>query len=146
MDFQNVRITEEEVAELDAGRAIARVPRHTIEAIELRYGSRSERPLLQSVFGFGLIGLGLYPLPGIVEWFLHGGVIHDWTVWLLVNVPLGTWMVWWALRPGYYLWVVAPQGSRKIAFAKIENRMDLDQFLGEANTTLGYNIIVEKQS
>ena len=143
MEYGNVRITDDGIYELDAGRKVLHLPRESIESIRLRHGATSERPLLQLIFGLAILAIGLYPLEGMFNWFVRGGRMSWWFALILVNIPLGAWMIWAAVARGYFLSVQSARGARKVVFGRGASKEELDQFIEEANAALGYNIMVE---
>jgi hypothetical protein len=143
MEHANVLISDEGLFELDGKRKVLSVPRSTIESIRLLHGIQSERPLVQSAFGLILIGIGLTPLRWVVSWVQEGGVLTKEVLLLCLTIPIGLWMLWAALAPGYYLLVTSTSGTRKIAFARNAPFSEIHQLLKDANEQLGYAIQIE---
>src|SRR5262245_50157659 len=118
MDYANVSINWKRVAELDEKTPVVVIPRESIQSVELRYGLQSERNWLRIPFAVALIAAGLMPTGVIFRWVMNGdeNVASLFTAMVLM-LPVGVWMLWTALIPGYYLAVSTDNDSRKIAFA-----------------------------
>lgn len=147
MDYANVSINWKRVAELDEKSPVVIVPRESIQSIELRYGLQSERTWLRIPFAVVLIAAGLMPTGLILRWLTKGdeNVASLFTAMVLM-LPVGIWMLWTALVPGYYLAVVTDRDSRKIAFARTAKLDEIEDFLEQASDELGCRITIAVQS
>ena len=87
VDCGGIRFTSDTVAEWNGRHATLKLQRSKIERMVLRHGFQAKRPIIQTLFGLFLIGIGLVPLPAIIDWLVHGGEMND----LVVLFPL--WIV-----------------------------------------------------
>jgi nitrogen fixation-related uncharacterized protein len=140
-----VRFSAEELAEVDSrGHPVLRIPRSRIRQVELRWGRQAARPLVQLVLGVAFAGTGGgIEIAMILEWLRHGGTIIDLVVvGLAMMALLGVWLLWTALRRGFYLDVQTDSRAEKICFDRRLSREEVEAFLDEARQRLGYQILV----
>lgn len=142
-DFAGVRITEEVIASLSKGAPTFSLPRPRIRAVVLRHGFQAERPILQSLFGAALALGGLVPIWEVVLWFQRGGTIYDVIFMLLPLFPAGLLLCLHGLRRGYYLSVRLTDDRFKIPFRRKSGRDDIERFLRDTATRVGYDVRVE---
>ncbi len=146
IEFQNVRIGENGITELDGSKISLQIPRDEIERIEVRRGSESKHPILQSLLGVALIGWGLTPVPHILDWIEHGGEISHYTVLIVAFVIVGGWLVYDALRRKLLLYVITTRGHKKIGVRGSPLLSELDQLLADANREYGYSTVPTTQT
>ena len=138
--YAGICFTPDRVLELDGQRTVAAVPRADIWTVRLCYGVRAKHPLLLAVLGFTVLGVGLYQVPLVAEWFLHGGVLHEVQVGLLVNIFLGGWILWQACSRGYLLVIDTRGGRQTLEFASVAMRPELERFLVAVESCFAYTI------
>jgi hypothetical protein len=138
--YAGICFTPDCVIELEGQRPLVVVPRQEIKAIRLCYGFRARYPLLLAALGSGLIVLGLSQVPVIVHWIHHGGVLHVVQVLLVVTALFGGFTVSQAFRRGYLLVVDACNGRQMLEFSGVSSPSELETFLGEVQSRLGYFI------
>jgi hypothetical protein len=139
-----VRFSAEELAEVDdRGHPVLRIPRSRIRQIGLRWGRQAARPLVQLVLGIAFAGGGGFiEIAMILEWLRHGGTLIDLVVvGLAIMTLLGAWLLWTALRRGFYLDVQTDSRAEKICFDRRLTREEVEAFLDEVRQRLGYQIL-----
>jgi hypothetical protein len=141
-----VRFSDQEIAEVDAshpgGRPVLRIPRDRIREIHLRWGAQAARPLVQLILGGGFLGAACYIQVSMLwEWFRYGGVIHAEVVAGLVVLGfVGGWLLFTALRRGFYLAVQTSGAQEKVRFDRRLPRQEIETLLNEARRRFGYEI------
>lgn len=141
-----VRFSDKEIAEVDAsnpgGRPVLRIPRDRIREIHLRWGIQAARPLVQLILGGGFLGGACYIQVSMLwEWFRHGGVIHVKVVAGFVILGfVGGWLLFTALRRGFYLAVQTSTTQEKVRFDRRAPRQEIETLLSEARRRFGYEI------
>lgn len=141
-----IRFSDQEIAEVDpsrpGGRPVLRIPRDRIREIHLRWGIQAARPLVQLVLGGGFLAAAGYILVTMLwEWFRHGGVIHvEVVAGLVVLGVVGGWLLFTALRRGFYLAVQTNNAREKVRFDRRLPRQEIQPFLNEARRRFGYEI------
>src|SRR6266568_2045812 len=73
LQFENVRLGLDGVAEMDGARSLLFIPREEISRIELERGSGAERPIVSLVIGVALLALSFLPLLMLVNAFRGAG-------------------------------------------------------------------------
>ena len=142
-----VRFSNQEIAEVDVsnprGRPVLRIPRDRIQEIHLRWGVQASRPLVQLILGGGFLGAACFIQGSMLwEWFRHGGVIHvEVVVGLAVLGLVGGWLLFTALRRGFYLAVRTNSAQEKVRFDRRVSREEIELFLNEARRRFGYEIL-----
>ena len=142
--YANICFTPDEVLELDRPRPVVVVPRPHIRAIRLRYGFRARHPLLLAALGLAIVVVGLYQVPVIAGWFLHGGILHEAQVGLVVMTVFGGWTIWQSCRRGYLLTIDANSRQQTLEFGNSATRAELEGFLLKVESCFGYVIEREK--
>lgn len=134
VSYLNITFSKKGVSEFSGKRRVVFVPREEIQRIQIKTGSRAERPLVQSIAGVVLLGLGLV---GLRLFIANGVTFLRWEAGFLLFGGVGGWLLLEALRKGHYLLVICNKGSRKLVFDKKINEPELAQFLKNA-AGLGY--------
>ncbi|HEX8200674.1 MAG TPA: hypothetical protein VF590_09315 [Isosphaeraceae bacterium] len=108
------------------------------ERAELRWGWQAQRPLTQLLFGGALLAIGLFPIPLIVGWILHGGTLPMVLAWMTTMAPFGGWLMLDALRRGFFLAIDGLGGRWKLCFDRRAGRSEVEAFLRQAERLFGY--------
>jgi hypothetical protein len=133
--YLNIAFSPKGVAEYAGKRCVVFIPRDDIRRIECKTGSRADRPLVQSIAGTVLCGLGLLGL----RFYINAGLAFlRWEAGFVVFGGLGTWLLWEVFDKGRYLLVDSSKGNRKLVFAGKIDPAELDEFMRNA-ARLGYN-------
>lgn len=141
-----VRFSDKEIAEVDTsnpcGRPVLRIPRDRIQEIHLRWGIQAARPLVQLVLGGGFLAVACFiQLRMLWEWFRHGGTIYvEVVAGLVILGVVGGWLLFTALRRGFYLAVQTSGGQEKVRFHRRVPRQEIETVLNEARSRFGYEI------
>lgn len=143
-----VRFSNQEIAEVDVSnpraRPVLRIPRDSIREIHLRWGVQAARPLVQLILGAGFLGVACYiPMRMVWEWFRYDGVMNQGkaAVWIVTLLGLlGGWLLFTALRRGFYLAVQTNNAQEKVRFDRRMSREEIENFLNEARRRFGYEI------
>jgi hypothetical protein len=135
ISFSDVEVSERGVSQLSHGKRTIFIPKEQIKSIEIRFGSRAERPLIQTILGALLVGLGV---AGVVILISAGYAGLRWGVGFLIFGGLGGFCLYEVLRKGYYLKVMFSNDARKLLFNGAVSRPELSSFIKEA-THLGYS-------
>lgn len=135
-----VRIGPDTLAEMDGDRPLLRIPRDQVVALEARYGSAAERPLVSIVLGAILMGVAILGPIIIVLAVVRGTEIK-------INIAVATtialaipavWLFDLALRKRWCLIVHTKSGKRKLAFARSQDGVTVEQFVATARSRFGY--------
>lgn len=141
IEFSGVRVSQNEIGILDKGRVSVSVLRDNIKEISLKNGFFSKHPIIQALFGCGLISLGYYPLKFLVFWLQNGGTIMDATILLILSIPLGLWVIYDSSKRGYYLEVKERFGRKKFPFVNSPSLSDINSFIEKFSSMFQYKII-----
>ena len=138
-----IRFSETELAEVDQGRPVLRVRRERIQHIQLRWGSRAARPLVQVLLGTVFLATGCV-IQGLMlwEWLRNGGVIHvEVVVGLAILALMGGWLLFDALKKGYFLEVSTDSRKEKLRFDRRLSLQKIESLLAEARQRFGYTVV-----
>jgi hypothetical protein len=133
--YLNIVVSEKGLSEFSHGKRIIFVPKEQIQNIEIKFGFRAERPLVQMILGLLLVGLGLVGLFFIIS----GGLAElRWGIGFIVFGSLGVFCLYEVLKKGYYLHVILPNDARKLAIKGVIEKTELSKFIKTA-AGLGYS-------
>lgn len=141
IELGGVRFAADRLTEVEDGRVMALVMRHEIRSITLRHDFRSNHPVLQVIFGFVLIAVGLVPVRHLASWFRGGGIFFAVEIGLVVFAVIGAWLVFEAPRRGYQLDVGASSGRKKPTFHRKTGPAELRAFVAEAAARFEYEVV-----
>ena len=133
--YLNVEVSEKGISQLSDGRRTIFIAKEQIQNIEIRFGSRAERPLMQTILGILLVGLGV---AGLVLLITDGMAGLRWGIGFVIFGGLGGFCLYEALRKGHYLRVSTRNDSRKFVFNGRVKKTELSGFI-KASIDLGYN-------
>ena len=117
-----------------------RIRRADVRRVQLRRGSPVQHPGVMILFGIILLTVGLYEVGRVVSWLLHGGVLLDLEVLLLVSVLLGAFALYEAVLRVPILLVRTARGSRRLLFRRPVNDEELQEFARALETEFGYAV------
>lgn len=142
-EYLGVVLDQEGVAEWEDGRRAVFVRRDELRGLRHEIGWRSERPILQGLFGAAVLTAGLYVLVLVVSAFLrHGGFPRPRSLAAVgVTFPiLGAWALFGAFRRGHFLRAALVHGgSRKFLLQGRFDPTEFDAFVTRARG-IGYSI------
>jgi predicted outer membrane lipoprotein len=138
--YCGIRCTEQKLCEIDSGRVMVLVAKEDIRRITLRYGTQAPHPMLQVIMGVILIGLGYFPALHFIHWLQHGGVFFTLEGWIMPLVVAGAWAIISALKRGYFLEIEQDQGTKRLAFGKKPEPVELERFVGEVERWCGVRV------
>ena len=134
MTYLNIVVSEKGVSEFSHGQRMIFVPKEQIQGIEIKFGSRSERPLAQTILGLLLVGIGFV---GILL-LISGGLVElRWGIGFILFGGLGVFCLYEVLKQGYYLHVIVSNDSRKLVIKGEVQKSELSKFVTGA-VRLGY--------
>lgn len=134
MTYLNIVVSEKGVSEFSHGQRMIFVPKEQIQRIEIKFGSRAERPLVQIILGLLLVGLGLV---GLALLIVGGFVELRWGMGFILFGGLGLFCLYEVLRKGYYLHVISPNDTRKLVIKGAIQKTEFSKFI-KAAVQLGY--------
>src|SRR5271155_3141412 len=111
LSYLNLAISEKGLSEFSGGRRIVFIPKDEVQIIEIKFGSSAERPLMQAIAGFMLLGLGWL---GLALVFMGGLKGLRWGLGFVVFGGLGVLCLYEAFKKNHYLWVICRNDKRKL--------------------------------
>jgi hypothetical protein len=133
-DYLNVRASEKGLSEFHKSTRTVFIPRNQVEAVEVQFGPRAERPMVQMVLGLALVILGIVGLVMAVNGGLRG--IY-WGAGFAMFGGIGLLCLHEAFRKGHYLRVTCTRDTRKLVFRGTVDQQALSSFVSSASS-LGY--------
>ena|SRR5258706_15913494 len=141
-----IRIDDTDVAELRGARSVVKLPRHEVIRLRLRHGFVAERPLVQGIFGLGM----LVPLAYLL---LHlqgsrgasvgeSGLLARMFVMVVFATIAAPFVLRGAVERGYVLVVETRRTTRKLGFGRKATGAEVQRFVEEARAA-GAEIRVE---
>lgn len=135
VSYLNIVISENGLSEFSHGKRLIFIPKEQIQSVEIKFGARAERPLVQMIFGILLAGLGTVGLSVVLTGGLRG---LRWGLGFIVFGGLGVFCLYEALKKGYYLQIISTNDTRKLQFSGTIQKAELSQFVEQA-VQFGYN-------
>jgi hypothetical protein len=135
VSYLNIVISEKGLSEFSHGKRIIFIPKEQVQNIEIKFGSRAERPLVQMIFGLLLAGLGFVGISLIITGGLAG---LRWGIGFIVFGGFGVFCLYEALKKGYYLQVISSHDKRKLVLKDLVEKAEFSKFIKDA-TQLGYS-------
>lgn len=132
MEYAGVRCTADSVCSIDAGKCVIIVPRNDIRRAALRYGSASAHPLVQFIFGLGLMALGIPVLIHSIHLMQNGGTFLTMETWLLFFPVIGVTLVYGSMARNYYLLIETVKEKKKLPFKRPAPVEEIRAFLDSA--------------
>jgi hypothetical protein len=132
--YLNLQASETGLAEFHKTTRTVFIPRNQVEAVEVKFGQRAERPLLQMFLGIALVTLGIVGLWMAVNGGLRG---MYWGLGFAMFGGIGLLCLHEALSKGYYLRVTCTKETRKLIFRGVVEQAALSSFVRSASS-LGY--------
>ena len=133
--YLNIAFSEKGISEFSGKRCVVFIPRAEVVRIESRRGSRAERPLVQSIAGVILGGVGVY---GVFMALRVGLALLRWEAGFIVFGGIGIWLLIESLKQGHFLLVTCSKEKRKLIFDGKVEESALKDFLTKA-AGLGYD-------
>ena len=134
LSYLNLAISEKGLSEFSGGRRIIFIPKDEVQSIEIKFGSSAERPLMQAIAGFVLLGLGWLELALV---FMGGLKGLRWGLGFVVFGGLGVLCLYETFKKNHYLWVICRNDKRKLVFKGAFQETEFSKFINDA-TKLGY--------
>jgi hypothetical protein len=132
MEYAGVRCMADSICSIDAGRCIIIVPRAEIRRVSLGYGSGSAHPLVQFIFGLGLMALGIPVLVHLMQWMRNGGTFLTMETWLLFFPAIGITLVYGSMARNCYLLIETGKEKKKLPFQRRASVEEIRVFLDSA--------------
>jgi hypothetical protein len=133
--YVNVAVSEKGLAEFSGNRRIVFIPKDQVRNVEIKFGPQAERPIVQAIVALALIGLGV---AGLFMLAADGLAAIRLSLGFLVFGGLGVWLLYEASKTGFYLRVICPNDTRKLAFKGVIQKAELLDFTKNA-AQLGYD-------
>jgi len=134
LSYLNIVLSEKGVSEFSHGQRMVFVPKEQIQRIEIKFGSRAGRPLVQIILGLLLVGLGFVGLFLLVS----GGFVElRWGLGFILFGGLGVFCLYEVLGKGYYLRVISSNDARKLVIKGAIQKTELAKFI-KAAVQFGY--------
>ena len=124
-----IRLTQQNLSEIDSGRIMVTIAREDIRRVTLRHGIQASHPIIQLFAGIILSGLGYFPIRHFVHWFQHGGFYFDVEALILVPVVAGLFLVVGAFKKGYFLEVELPRANKRLSFERNPDPTELQNLI-----------------
>lgn len=131
----NVEISERGISEFSGGKRIVFVPKEEIRKIEVRFGSRAERPFVQLIGALLLLGIGFAGLLMTIDSGMRG---FRWGAGFLVFGGFGIWFLHELFSKSHYFQVVCNNDKRKLVIRGKFEAVEFSKFIKDA-AELGYN-------
>jgi hypothetical protein len=133
--YLNIVISEKGLSEFSHGKRVVFIPKEQIQNIEIKFGFQAERPMVQTVLGLLLVGLGLVGLFFVIS----GGFAElRWGIGFIVFGGLGVFCLYEAFKKGYYLRVISSNDARKLVIRGAIEKTEWPKFI-KAAAGLGYS-------
>jgi UDP-N-acetylmuramyl pentapeptide phosphotransferase/UDP-N-acetylglucosamine-1-phosphate transferase len=129
--YLNLKASEKGLSEFNKASLVVFIPKKQIEAVEVKFGSRAERPMLQVILGITLVALG-----AAGSWMAVNGGLRGmyWGLGCLMFGGIGLICLNEALRKGYYLRVTCSNETRKLIFRGRIEQASLSNFVQSASS------------
>ena len=137
--FHNVGFSAEGVILFDQQSQILLVEKKDIRQITLKYGFQSERPLVEIIFGVGIILTGFYFILNFVLHILVNRIAYMDMLGSILLLPVGIWFIVDGFRKRLYFEVTLHNDKRKFPLGKNPDKGELQKFIKIASQ-LGYSI------
>jgi hypothetical protein len=143
VEYLGLVLDEEGVAEWEDGRRSVFVRRGDLRELRYELGWRSERPIVQGIFGALLLAAGLNVFVRFLSAFFRDGNVHlpKTFIGLGVTLPMmGGWALFGALRRSHMVRADLVDGdSRKLLLQGRFDATEFEAFVARAGD-LGYSI------
>jgi len=116
VEYCGIRLAKAALCELEGSRSVVEIPRVDIRSITLCHGIAAERPVRTILLSAALIFWGAFFARDLVLWQLRGGTAYDFEAYGVALIPLGAWLIHYALRRRYLLEVTTDRSTRKLVF------------------------------
>ena len=134
----NIEISESEISEYD----------RNMKAVSIEHGFSEERPILSILIGLLTltlgIGFGLLPISRMLLRSINGAYVNGNMGIFAFSVPLlfiGGWFIVKTMRYSF-IKVATVQRTRKMPFGTSVQKTEIQGFIEDCNSTLGYNILI----
>lgn len=141
LEFAGVRFTPEMIEVVEDGRITRRVYRDSVKRIELGYGFQTPRPKIQACVGVLLMIVGVLSGWDLAFRLVSGNKIRPYFyAMLMAFMVFGAWLLRDSARRGYFLLVTTQSSWEKLPFYSSAKSGEVDRFLKEASSELGYSV------
>jgi len=113
----------------DQRNQILSVSKSDIRKITLKYGFQSERPGIEMVFGFGIIGTGFYFIANLILEAIIHRIIYTDEILSIFLLPIGGWFIVDGFRKRFYFEVTLENDKRKFPLGKNPDKGELQKFI-----------------
>lgn len=142
-----VRITAQEISELDRKQEILKIDRSAAEQIFLKHGIIGERIIIQVICGLVLLSIGIFfglsPILGMISKGDYPSTVVALRPFAHASplILIGAYLIFAIFKRRYFLLVEADGKSRKVVFQDKISDQEIDKFIYTANNNYGYNIL-----
>lgn len=127
--FHNVGFSTEGITLFDQGSTMLFQKKTDIRKITLKYGFQSERPLIEVVFGVGLILIGFYFIMNFILHVLINRIAYLDMLLSILLLPVGIWFAVDGFRKRFYFEVTLDNDKRKFPLSKNPDKGELQKFI-----------------
>jgi hypothetical protein len=138
--YLGVEISRKGISKLYGARVERFIARDEVRELRLKRGNPGERGWLELALGVIFLGVAGLQILGLLSWLMNGGT--QTTSNILVMLALlcfGSWLVWDATHPQWYLEVQTLEKTYKLAFNDKIDQAVLRDFL-QYGKLVGYAI------
>jgi hypothetical protein len=155
MTLSSIQFSSDSVSELDQKKKSISIAKQDIKSISLKYGFIAERPIAQAIVSIGLIMLGLYLGFYPLYWtFVNNDLpsIHDDPpaptrlkifAYALPLIFIGAYLLQRLFIKRFYLLVHTENDMRKLVFNDKHNSEEIQAFIMNCNSSLGYGVKIK---
>jgi hypothetical protein len=111
----NILISPDRIAELDESRIVVSISRTNFRGGEITVARVCKRPYLLTLLALG-IALGVLTARGVMEWLWNGGTVYDASLWMLLMIPSGCWLLYQAWRQAPMFLIETEKGKVLLEF------------------------------
>ncbi|MEM7475940.1 MAG: hypothetical protein AAF483_13185 [Planctomycetota bacterium] len=140
-EFRGIRYSDKGISERNSnGKPLVWVPKEDVLRTRLIWTTESRSPLLQAVFSFLLMGIGV---GAIVLGLQRPGGFSRYVILMMALLPIGLYFLYSGFRRRVILLVVTAGRSHRLVFHRKADLQDMMTFVSEASEQFGYKFANE---
>lgn len=144
VELNGVRFEKDCISNIQDGRVFARMERDEVQSLTIVCGVLSHRPVLQVIVGALVALFALCATCWAIIELIQGDHPSRHMFASAAVVPFGAWVIYDALKVGYYLRLEGRTKTLKFTFSR---KTDLDRIRDlarQAHAELGYDVLVSE--
>ncbi|MFC1824846.1 hypothetical protein ACFL9T_19225 [Thermodesulfobacteriota bacterium] len=141
--LSTVEISEKGIAELDEGRKTVFIKKDDIRGVVLKHGCIVQHPIIQMIFGVGILALGVLFIPLLLQVFEATSPVGGGIKFVALGLPvllIGFWLVRDVFKRRFYLNVETEKKCKKIVFNDPVTPVELMNLVEIAHIEYDYKI------